>query len=206
MRLTNQYTARSDAVRLATWASIECEKQRSGERSVAYMIAGWNYASMMGQHAPAEEMIRSLPTHIMRLGTIVEPRSNGSSWWRKKNVYISNNPTANLPDWVQVPRLMEQLCEAWLRLEADEWYKEFEEIHPFVDGNGRVGNILWNLKNHTLDPEKLAFPPNYWGGRQTKMPDVEMAQAWEMAQSFDPSQEDVERLWKELHPDHERHG
>ena len=43
-----------------------------------------------------------------------------------------------------------------------KFYREFEEIHPFVDGNGRTGKILLNYLNGTL--ENPVFPPNdFWG-------------------------------------------
>jgi fido (protein-threonine AMPylation protein) len=43
-----------------------------------------------------------------------------------------------------------------------EAYVEYEEIHPFVDSNGRTGKIILNYLNGTLlDP---IFPPNdIWG-------------------------------------------
>jgi len=41
-----------------------------------------------------------------------------------------------------------------------EAYREFQEIHPFRDGNGRVGKIVFNLLNGTLhDPQ---MPPNFF--------------------------------------------
>ena len=45
-----------------------------------------------------------------------------------------------------------------------EWYREFEEVHPFVDGNGRVGSILWNwLRGELRWPFLgLAAPPDLW--------------------------------------------
>jgi fido (protein-threonine AMPylation protein) len=43
----------------------------------------------------------------------------------------------------------------------DEAYLEFEEIHPFVDGNGRAGKIIFNWLADSLGDPKM--PPNFWG-------------------------------------------
>ncbi|MBA3679507.1 Fic family protein [Candidatus Saccharibacteria bacterium] len=54
-----------------------------------------------------------------------------------------------------VPNAMQSYCEAFVekRLDtADEAYRLFEEIHPFNDGNGRVGWLLWCL-HHVVQGE-----------------------------------------------------
>jgi hypothetical protein len=45
---------------------------------------------------------------------------------------------------------------------ADDFYLEFERIHPFGDGNGRTGKILHNWLLGTLD--KPVLVADYFGG------------------------------------------
>jgi fido (protein-threonine AMPylation protein) len=58
--------------------------------------------------------------------------------------------------------MMENLCAAIRAkaIDADAAYREFQTIHPFRDGNGRTGKILYNYLRGTLaDP---VMPPNFF--------------------------------------------
>lgn len=45
-------------------------------------------------------------------------------------------------------------------LTPDDFYFRFEDIHPFGDGNGRTGKIIYNWLNGTLDDP--VWPHNFW--------------------------------------------
>lgn len=146
-----------DITTIAKWASIECEKQRSGERSVGWMVEAWVYAVDAQKYGPPGI------GNIQVIGSLVEPHKNESSYWRRSDVMVGYDV---MPHSILLPRLMLLLVEAWDTLSSDEWYKEFEEIHPFIDGNGRTGNILWNWHRGTLDPALISFPPDFWGSKR----------------------------------------
>ena len=81
-------------------------------------------------------------------------------WKSENNVDPGNDATT---DFREVPQAMSDLMD-WFRNElkhdvyppmlALRFYCRFEKIHPFLDGNGRVGRILFNA---ILD--KFGYPP-----------------------------------------------
>ncbi|MBU4373568.1 MAG: Fic family protein [Euryarchaeota archaeon] len=70
--------------------------------------------------------------------------------YRTKNVRITGAAKAP-PDWSKVVKLMDELIEkivqSWLHPveTAAFMHHMFVEIHPFIDGNGRVARLLMNL-------------------------------------------------------------
>ena len=53
--------------------------------------------------------------------------------------------------WKDIPKELRQLCNTGLNPTLTEelikqWHIRFEKIHPFEDGNGRVGRIIMNYQ------------------------------------------------------------
>lgn len=74
----------------------------------------------------------------------------------------------NPPRHGKVATLMQDLFRAYsFKKVADidigflkAWYTDFETIHPFQDGNGRVGGVIVAAYSHALHPEKGWLAPN----------------------------------------------
>jgi len=143
------------------FAAEECQRQGVGPMEVFQMCQAMNLGGH--QHFLTVQFVKDL-------GFLVEPQKNKDGW-RTVGVFFTNSEfhskigEAATPD--QINRLIVQLVAALHeeRIDADEFYKEFQMIHPFLDGNGRVGAILFNFINGTLDVPKSA--PDYFGAEGT---------------------------------------
>jgi hypothetical protein len=137
-------------LRIVDFCAIECRLQQSGEESVARMVRAWVWALRR------PEGYRPTSGDIETVGTLVEPFKNRRGF-RQLAVRVGTNIK---PDWRLVPDMVERLVGYGDDLTPAQWFRQYEEIHPFVDGNGRSGQIWFNLFNGTLtEPE---WAPDFW--------------------------------------------
>ena len=97
------------------------------------------------------------------LAALIEPR-NSKGYRRVPVTFGPGKPPALDPE--QVPRAMESLWTAFSEQLADpeEWYHEFEKIHPLEDGNGRLGDIMWKIAKVRQGEEwPTTHPPDFFG-------------------------------------------
>lgn len=98
-----------------------------------------------------------LNTYILKeLAKKIKPQNKIG--YRKTPVTFSNG-TMGLKHSL-IDRAIENLLNATQDITPEEFYIELEKIHPFEDGNGRLGAILYNWLNGTI--YNPVVPPKFF--------------------------------------------
>lgn len=143
------------AIEIVRFCSNEVYRQGRDARFVTNMVEAWYDA--ISRHESGRPITCVV---ISKWGQIIEPnKNNGESDFRTGQVFVGGHippPAKELHD------LMKRYVENFVAMMAEEAYLEFERIHPFWDGNGRVGKILlaWKL-DKLLKPMDIIIP-NPW--------------------------------------------
>lgn len=135
-------------MRVLDYIASETERQSGTVREGLGMYEAWR---------DWQDRKPGLVTEAMILDAV--RKINGLTWYRSTPVTFRDGGHAL--NSTLIPRAMENLIEAMSTSSehgADWITKEFLDIHPFADGNGRVGSILWNfLRGSINDPEPMPY-------------------------------------------------
>jgi hypothetical protein len=129
--------------RVLKFIGLQVYRQDRDARYVEPMMRAWAFARKAPWNADT----------VLEIGALVEPLTNRGGF-RQMPVTIDGE----VIDAARIPERVSELLNmaSWGQereygLKADEFYQEFERIHPFRDGNGRVGAILYNMLIEKMD-------------------------------------------------------
>jgi hypothetical protein len=146
-------------LKVVAFCADECVRQKTGPEAVAWMVNAYQYAATT-LHAIRQGGGQLEMEHILTLVTMIEPDVNRNGF-RQTSVGFGIGFIATVLDNQQtIPSQVKRLLGVQDTITPEEFYQEYEEIHPCADGNGRAGAILFNLLKGTLDNPEVPPPFN----------------------------------------------
>jgi fido (protein-threonine AMPylation protein) len=111
----------------------------------------------------SEVMCKAIHSYIMH---DMQPRHRGA--WRKEDAFLqkSNGDIIALTAPIMIAGEIEesQLFPWWFEDIVDEtdivrWYRTFQIIHPFMDGNGRTGGVIAAVASYQFFKDGTMLAP-----------------------------------------------
>ena len=125
----------------------------------------WNGVEIPGGRIEGIKGVESLQVtedYIRVIHDVVFSDTGFGGRFRDTEVTIGRGLVHRPPDHTLVQKFIEELAartRIWDIEDLTDWYSDFETIHPFLDGNGRVGGIIVAGYSHGLEPRKGWMAP-----------------------------------------------